>query len=412
MYVPALWPTTAAMLAELERGVTDIAGELLGVDLFGVDFEPSGRSWPPTVTTRAASRRTSTTVRHTWGIADHFWFVRGYIATRFGYWPVEGRGAFRGPVRAHGTTVPPLIFALRHDPATPYRWGQRMARDLGARLLTVHGEGHGAIPNPCVMELAKRYLEDLEVPAPGVTCREPKPFGAPAAARAAAQPAGADLRRMIRRERPPRRAGACRLPALVRPLTPGGLARRVWRRAAPGRRRPWRTGSSGSRARRSASTALRPGQREAIEAALAGRDVLVVMSTGAGKSAIYQIAGLLTPGATRRRLAADRAAARPGRRSCASARRAARRSSTRACPRPSASAALAELAEDALEFLFLAPEQLANAGGAGRARGRASRRCSWSTRRTASPSGATTSGPSTCGSARRSRRSGARRCSP
>ncbi len=43
---------------------------------------------------------------------------------------------------------------------------------------------------------------------------------------------------------------------------------------------------------------LRPGQREGIEAALAGHDALVVMSTGSGKSAIYQIAGLLTPGAT------------------------------------------------------------------------------------------------------------------
>ena len=44
--------------------------------------------------------------------------------------------------------------------------------------------------------------------------------------------------------------------------------------------------------------ALRPGQREAIESVLAGRDTLVVMSTGAGKSAIYQIAGLLIAGAT------------------------------------------------------------------------------------------------------------------
>src|ERR671933_146637 len=43
---------------------------------------------------------------------------------------------------------------------------------------------------------------------------------------------------------------------------------------------------------------LRPGQLEAIEAVLAGRDALVVMSTGSGKSAIYQIAGLLVPGAT------------------------------------------------------------------------------------------------------------------
>ena len=37
--------------------------------------------------------------------------------------------------------------------------------------------------------------------------------------------------------------------------------------------------------------ALRPGQREAIESVLAGRDTLAVMSTGSGKSAIYQIAG-------------------------------------------------------------------------------------------------------------------------
>ena len=43
---------------------------------------------------------------------------------------------------------------------------------------------------------------------------------------------------------------------------------------------------------------LRPGQREAIEAVLAGRDTLVIMSTGAGKSAIYQIAGAADPGAT------------------------------------------------------------------------------------------------------------------
>jgi len=32
---------------------------------------------------------------------------------------------------------------------------------------------------------------------------------------------------------------------------------------------------------------LRPGQREAIAAAVEGRDVLAVLPTGAGKSAIY-----------------------------------------------------------------------------------------------------------------------------
>jgi ATP-dependent DNA helicase RecQ len=104
---------------------------------------------------------------------------------------------------------------------------------------------------------------------------------------------------------------------------------------------------------------LRPGQREAIESVLAGRDTLVVMSTGSGKSAIYQIAGLLTDGATvvvsplialqRDQVEdlADRAAGGAAQLNSA-------------LPAAVRERALAELAEDALEFLLLAPEQLAN----------------------------------------------------
>jgi ATP-dependent DNA helicase RecQ len=43
---------------------------------------------------------------------------------------------------------------------------------------------------------------------------------------------------------------------------------------------------------------LRPGQEEAVAALLDGRDTLAVMPTGAGKSAIYQLAGLLLDGPT------------------------------------------------------------------------------------------------------------------
>jgi ATP-dependent DNA helicase RecQ len=105
--------------------------------------------------------------------------------------------------------------------------------------------------------------------------------------------------------------------------------------------------------------ALRPGQREAIESVLAGRDTLVVMSTGAGKSAIYQIAGVLTPGATvvvsplialQRDQVDDLAALAAG-------------GAAQLNSALSASArerALAELAEETLEFLLLAPEQFAN----------------------------------------------------
>src|SRR5215218_8055090 len=106
--------------------------------------------------------------------------------------------------------------------------------------------------------------------------------------------------------------------------------------------------------------ALRPGQREAIESTLAGRDTLAVMSTGSGKSAIYQIAGLLIPGATvivsplialqRDQVEALRERAAGG---------AAQLNSS--IGRAEREEALAELAEDSLEFLFLTPEQLGNA---------------------------------------------------
>src|SRR5919202_3325277 len=104
---------------------------------------------------------------------------------------------------------------------------------------------------------------------------------------------------------------------------------------------------------------LRPGQLEAIEAVLAGRDALVVMSTGSGKSAIYQIAGLLVPGATvvvspliaLQRDQVDDLAER------AAGGAAQLNSQVASSERERA---LAELAEDALEFIFLAPEQLAN----------------------------------------------------
>jgi ATP-dependent DNA helicase RecQ len=43
---------------------------------------------------------------------------------------------------------------------------------------------------------------------------------------------------------------------------------------------------------------LRPGQREAIQSLLEGRDTLLVQPTGAGKSAVYQIAGSLLAGST------------------------------------------------------------------------------------------------------------------
>ena len=103
---------------------------------------------------------------------------------------------------------------------------------------------------------------------------------------------------------------------------------------------------------------LRPGQETAAAAVLAGHDVLAVMPTGAGKSAVYQIAGALVPGATvvvspLIALQQDQVAAigddLGGARQVNSSMSAAERRK-----------AFAELEAGEVEFLFVAPEQLAN----------------------------------------------------
>ena len=104
---------------------------------------------------------------------------------------------------------------------------------------------------------------------------------------------------------------------------------------------------------------LRPGQHEAVDAVLDGRDVLAVMSTGYGKSAIYQIAALLIPGPTvvvspllalqRDQVEELDAQAAGGAANVNSLVSEGEREE-----------AFDELRDNQLEFLFLSPEQLSN----------------------------------------------------
>src|SRR4051812_10362631 len=104
---------------------------------------------------------------------------------------------------------------------------------------------------------------------------------------------------------------------------------------------------------------LRPGQAEAVEHVLEGTDTLAVMSTGYGKSAIYQIAALLIPGPTvvvSPLIALQRDQVEELQRERAGGAAAVSSFEAAGARRE----ALEELAEGDLEFLFLSPEQLSN----------------------------------------------------
>src|SRR5829696_6547513 len=104
---------------------------------------------------------------------------------------------------------------------------------------------------------------------------------------------------------------------------------------------------------------LRPEQEHAVEAVVAGRDTLVVMPTGSGKSAIYQVAGLALAGETV--VVSPLIALQQDQLDALEehdvAPAAALHSGLRAVERREA---FDDLARDRLEFLLLAPEQLVN----------------------------------------------------
>jgi ATP-dependent DNA helicase RecQ len=105
---------------------------------------------------------------------------------------------------------------------------------------------------------------------------------------------------------------------------------------------------------------LRPGQLDAVQALVRGKDTLVVMPTGAGKSAVYQLAALLIDGPTvvispLIALQRDQLAGLAARGEAGSA--VAVNSAQRAKEN---SQAWESLRTGAAEFVFLAPEQLAN----------------------------------------------------
>ena len=142
---------------------------------------------------------------------------------------------------------------------------------------------------------------------------------------------------------------------------------------------------------------LYPEQERTVAASLAGHDVLVVLPTGFGKSACYQVPSMVLPRPVVLVSPLLALHPRPAREAAGAAHSG--RTSRRHDPRPGAAGGAATHRGRRL----VAGDDHAGDAGRQRARGRPAQlpasRWPRSTRRTASPSGATTSARRTCASA-------------
>jgi pimeloyl-ACP methyl ester carboxylesterase len=117
-----------------------------------------------------------------WGMFDHFYVNNGYAELNYGLYPVQGRDVFKGPFHVPQSSPTILVVDTTYDPATPYRGGKRLARDLGqTRLLTMRGDNHTAYQgnSACIDSNVEDYLINLTLPPVGKTCIQDVPFEAP-----------------------------------------------------------------------------------------------------------------------------------------------------------------------------------------------------------------------------------------
>lgn len=179
------WPSLAELLAELERGPSgnpDVVGQILAATTGRNDFLDSftaiscaDNTFPRDPDQWPALAGDLAVVSPTYGA---FWL---YLRQACASWPSPPEGyaqRYTGPWILRSDT-PALLVNNRFDPVTPLTAARRAQQELvNARLVVVDG-GYGHTPlNDCTRKLQERYLIDLQLPAPGATCRaDETPFG-------------------------------------------------------------------------------------------------------------------------------------------------------------------------------------------------------------------------------------------
>ncbi|MGK8521593.1 alpha/beta hydrolase [Nocardia asteroides] len=172
------WPALAGLLAELERGPAGDPGavsEILAATTQPYDSLDSftaiscaDNTFPRDPGRWAALSKDLAEVGPTYGA---FWLS---LRQACAYWPSPPEGyaqRYAGPWILRSDT-PALLVNNRFDPVTPLSAARRAQQELVNARLVVVEDGYGHVPlNDCTRKLRERYLIDLQLPAPGATCR-------------------------------------------------------------------------------------------------------------------------------------------------------------------------------------------------------------------------------------------------
>ncbi|WP_281876861.1 alpha/beta hydrolase [Nocardia sputorum] len=179
------WPALAQLLAELERGPAgnpDAVGEIFSATAQPDDFLDSytaiscaDNAFPRDPGQWAAMAKDLAGISPTYGA---FWLA---LHQPCAFWPAPPEGyaqRYTGPWILRSDT-PALLMNNRFDPVTPLGAARRAQQELVNARLVVVEDGYGHTPlGECTRKLRERYLVDLQLPAPGATCRlDELPFG-------------------------------------------------------------------------------------------------------------------------------------------------------------------------------------------------------------------------------------------
>ncbi len=180
LYSPNLWRHLTSGLTELKDGTGDtllvLADMYMGRDAEGhynnsTDVRMAVNCVDqPAVTDRAKIVEEDRRIREVAPFMSYGEFTGHAPLGTCAFWPVPPT------TKPHEISVSGLpqilVVSTTNDPATPYQAGVDLARQLGGTLLTFEGTQHTVVfqGNPCVDDIAARYLIDPTVSPPDARC--------------------------------------------------------------------------------------------------------------------------------------------------------------------------------------------------------------------------------------------------